>query len=545
MKEQSALHPRSIFLFILLFCFSCNGLTVDNSLSPPTIGKPIYNCSEIIFFGGADRDAKIRVYVNGNKVKEVSTWMGWGSVRLPNPLSAGDVVSAAQIIDHRISVRTREAVTVEIIPADKLINGEKLQTPIIKAPLYECQKCIIVENILHGATVRLAENGIEIKDNITPHNIIRFGMPELKVDDEYEAWQEMCMKSRGYTSDHSPREKVRTKPESLPTPEIHEPIVAGNDACRVDNLFLGARVIIFAVDGSGETQVGGGTALGSATIYHIDPPFDLDCTYYAQQYLCDLGSDPSEKTTPEKEPPAPVIHEPICDGSFMVTICNTAVMSTIKVYVNSSQVAQAAGNGECVRLAIGDAFTFGTGQKVEAKQYISGSASPVSNTVIVKQDGAPPYNPSYWNDPDIVKCNNCYNYGCNIRTDTYAQPGYAHNVSHSTTCPTVSTAALADGLESSHVEKRCRDCSHIVALVIAPGEDYHWYRQDDNGLWSHKMASWPAGNLDGSDNIITNPESADRRVFNGQDFIRDYSIFCGYFCVNKDNVIIDGSGSCD
>ena len=545
MKNNQKIYLFVIFFILLLIYWGCNELVVDNSLSPPTIGKPIYNCSEIISYSGADRDAKIRVYVNGTEVMEINTWMGWGSIKLPSPLSSGDIVSATQIIDNRISVQTREPVTVENVPPDKMIGGEKLITPQIVSPLYECQKCIMVENVVQGATVRLGENSVEIKDGTSPYSIIRFGMPELKFDDGYEAWQEICLKLGGYTSDHSAKEKVKKKPESLLTPKIHEPIVAGNDACQVNDLFFGAAVKIFAVNASGETQVGGGTALSSATIYHINPPFDLNYSYYAKQYLCELESDPSDKIPLEKEVPAPIIKEPICNEDIYITICNTVVLSTIKVFVNGTQVAQAAGNGGCVRIAVGDATVFSTGQKIESQQFVFGASSPMSTQVIVKPDGAPPYEPAYWNDPGIVRCNNCYNYGCNIRTDNYAQPGYAHNVSHTKTCPTVILAAIADGLAKTNIDKRCEKCTHIVALVIAPNEDYHWYRLDDNGRWSHKMAIYPASDQDGAGNLITNPETANRKVYNGPDIVRDYNIFCGYFCVDKNNVVIAGSYTCN
>ncbi|PKK84761.1 MAG: hypothetical protein CVT49_00995 [candidate division Zixibacteria bacterium HGW-Zixibacteria-1] len=544
MKVKNIVSMAAISVILLAVLFGCNGLTVDNSLSPPTIGTPIYNCASIISYGGADRNAKIRIYVNGAKVKEFSTWMGWGEVVLPNPLSTGDVVSAAQIVGNHISVKSREPVTVVTIPPSNLISGEKLLTPKIHGPLFECQKCIVVENIVEGATVRLAQNGAEIKNGMTPYRNIRFGVPELVLGDGYDSWQEMCLKQRGYTSNHSDIEKVQKKPESLPTPAIHEPIVIGNDACRVDNLFLGAVVMIFADDGSGPVQVGGGTAIANAVIYGINPVFKDGFIYYAIQYLCDLGSDPSEKVPPVKEVPAPVVREPICKDEFYVTICNTVVLSTVKVFVNGTQVAQAAGNGECIKIALGDATNFAAGDKITAQQFVFGAASPLSAQVIVRQDGAPPYEPAYWNDAATVTCNNCYNYGCNIKTNTYAQPGYAHGASHSTTCPTVTSAAQADGLMVTNIDKACRDCYHIVALVIAPNQDYHWYRLDDNGRWSHKMGPYPASDRDGTGNLITNPETADRKVYNGPDIVRDYSIFCGYFCVDKNNVVIDGPRSC-
>jgi hypothetical protein len=161
-------------------------------------------------------------------------------------------------------------------------------------------------------------------------------------------------------------------------------------------------------------------------------------------------------------------------------------------------------------------------------------------------EGPPTYNPNPWNIPSVVSSNNCYNYGTNIQTNTYAQPGQASGASHSTTCPTVDSAAKSDGLtQGSSIY--CHSCSHKVALVIAPGpggsspykEDYHWYRQDDNGKWSHKPGPGLATNLDASGNVITNPETADRKYVHGPDYILDYSVFCGYLCVDRQDVNIN------
>jgi hypothetical protein len=67
----------------------------------------------------------------------------------------------------------------------------------------------------------------------------------------------------------------------------------------------------------------------------------------------------------------------------------------------------------------------------------------------------------------------------------------------------------------------CGDNRDLVALVIAPGIDYHWYRRGTDGFWTHKMGPTPATNLDNSGHTITNPETADRGM---------YTVFAGYFC---------------
>ena len=138
----------------------------------------------------------------------------------------------------------------------------------------------------------------------------------------------------------------------------------------------------------------------------------------------------------------------------------------------------------------------------------------------------PVYEPEKWNDGGTIQySNNCYNYACNIQTNTYAQPGEAHGVNllwpDQMQCDPVTNAAEADGLKKL-VNQSCGICCHKVALAVWPNMDYHWYRQDKNGKWSHKPGGTEATNLDNSGNPIDDPATADRG---------NYVDFCGYFCV--------------
>ena len=49
---------------------------------------------------------------------------------------------------------------------------------------------------------------------------------------------------------------------------------------------------------------------------------------------------------------------------------------------------------------------------------------------------------------------------------------------------------------------------YSVYLVIDKGRDYHWYRQDKGGKWSHKPGITPVTNLDASGRLIYNPVKA-------------------------------------
>ena len=90
-------------------------------------------------------------------------------------------------------------------------------------------------------------------------------------------------------------------------------------------------------------------------------------------------------------------------------------------------------------------------------------------------------------------------------------------------------AAMSDGMIQGTNPPSPPPGYFPVALFIDPGINYHWYRQDSNGLWSHKPSHTAATDLDASGNPISNPETADRDYRSTYGI--NYSIFCGYFYV--------------
>ena len=131
------------------------------------------------------------------------------------------------------------------------------------------------------------------------------------------------------------------------------------------------------------------------------------------------------------------------------------------------------------------------------------------------------FNPRVWNTSKIVReTNNCYNYANDRITLTFAQPGLGRQCGRRSelTCDEVRKAAQCDGLEMIQNPSEATD-GHAVALVIWPGRDYHWYRLDENGKWSHKPGRTPATDLDQQKRQILDPKTCDRGP---------YKDFCGY-----------------
>ena len=161
---------------------------------------------------------------------------------------------------------------------------------------------------------------------------------------------------------------------------------------------------------------------------------------------------------------------------------------------------------------------------------------------------------SYDNNLFVRESHNCYTYFLNLKSESAldlckrdfkkhnmcrrAQPGYlsGHPTLQKTDykCPIISKRTMDDNPEIyklDSVHDTCKPDFYKGALVVAPGRDYHYYRQDDdnNGLWSHKPGYKPTTIRDAKNNIIVDPKIANR---NYGDTL-NYKDFCGYYCIPR------------
>ncbi len=82
---------------------------------------------------------------------------------------------------------------------------------------------------------------------------------------------------------------------------------------------------------------------------------------------------------------------------------------------------------------------------------------------------------------------------------------------------------------------KCAKGYSKIALVIDPKQDYHFYRQDSNGFWSHKPGGTAVTNRDSAGRLIYNPELANRDSRDdaaNKDGL-NYNVFCGFMCVPR------------
>jgi hypothetical protein len=159
--------------------------------------------------------------------------------------------------------------------------------------------------------------------------------------------------------------------------------------------------------------------------------------------------------------------------------------------------------------------------------------------------------PTFNENPYVRESHNCYSYFLNLKDPsavelckkTYSkknicrrsQPGYAsHYPSLQTAdfnCPTIVKRTLADNPNIYKTDKNgvCGSTHYKGAIVVAPGRDYHYYRLNDEMVWTHKPGYKPSTYLDANNKVIKDPEVASRNYGS-----LNYKDFCGYVCVPQD-----------
>lgn len=163
------------------------------------------------------------------------------------------------------------------------------------------------------------------------------------------------------------------------------------------------------------------------------------------------------------------------------------------------------------------------------------------------------FEPQKWHacqDSDWQKCTlnaNCYSYALNRPEYFWSVPGmgfakaeakkyiagfnnYFKGISLTEYRNELLQGAVRDGLLPVH-EPIDHEGYYLTALFFANNDhDFHWYRKDNNGLWSHKDGWHAASNKDDNGDFINLPSKATHSP---------YSIFGGFFLVPNEGIKIN------
>ena len=155
------------------------------------------------------------------------------------------------------------------------------------------------------------------------------------------------------------------------------------------------------------------------------------------------------------------------------------------------------------------------------------------------------WDPLWWKQFDDLEDHNCYDYAfgnVQFEKDATSQPGFLKKMLEDDnetkyTCDLVVGRVLADHptIKPVDFDTKCGAGEYKIAILASPGHppysitsDYHFMRQDSNGMWSHKPGKKMPINVDADGLPIHSPSEANMRFlpFN-------YNENCGYWCINR------------
>lgn len=514
------------------------GVDDRSYLPPPVVVEPVFGCQTKIKVNGLVPGVTVELFANGDSLGTVCSCWSRLDINVRRALVNDDRITAIQRMnpaewDCALESLESDPPPVRVVPPDERIK------PQILEPLYEDNTIIRVANQIEGGTITLYVSPSEGEGEAEIGSRPSSEYPEIPVPESaalqarqvVRAMQELCGRQ-----EYSDPVTVQSRPAAIDPPRVRAPLYACSVVVVVDDVVPGATVYVL------QDGIPIGDEWSPSDSVAVYPVTVLRGGSQVTAYQV-VGGQPSHESTPvpvdewEGHLPRPRVPPPVRPGDRSVWVTGLVPGAYVRVFDDGVQV----GGGHTVdhAAAIPVWWSIGENAIITARQSLclqeSDESAPRPATPEASCFGPPPYEPSVWNDDPIVQHhNNCYNYACNIILfNDKSQPGEASGYYPDLTCEDVTTAATLDGLRPCPGAcGACHPCHHKVALVmdrIGHDHDYHWYRQDDNGLWSHKPGRTPARNTDESGNLITNPETADRG---------EYTEFCGYFCVNKDEVVI-------
>ena len=172
------------------------------------------------------------------------------------------------------------------------------------------------------------------------------------------------------------------------------------------------------------------------------------------------------------------------------------------------------------------------------------------NYAPINNCSGPLWEPKLWNnlnDIPHLKKTNCYEYAFNYisHSEEKLQPGELSSGKFKDySCESIIRKMKEDysDVKDSYFREKLDCTRYKIALVIDTNDnDYHFYRQDTNGLWSHKTCTNDVSRLDANGDIIINPEYCDRdyTTVNKKEDEHNYNLFCGYFSIpNKEGPVV-------
>lgn len=352
---------------------------IGESLSPPFVSSPIYECAEAVHVSGFVPHATVRVWAAGSELlADDAPVFGFADMPLKRALKVGESITATQTVNSIDSAQSPIPVIVQ--PLDEgLVKTKK---PDVGDDLYECGIVVPVGNLVPSVRVHVTEDGNLVGNMPVAKEWHPVITSPLHAGGSVEAQQFACEGTdheiQGMMSD-----PVAAKAAPVPTPPPGvdaASLIVGNDTVTLTKLLVGAGA---RITDRGNVVSSGWFATGPANWFPIDTPLEAASEIQAVQELCGNVSDPSDPVKPEGELQRPIVVGPICEGTQFVIVRDTTINANVVVLRNGNPAAYGgAGPGDVI-LALGSNATLSAGDTITAIQYVGSTFSQTSAPVTV------------------------------------------------------------------------------------------------------------------------------------------------------------------
>ncbi|MFN2137984.1 MAG: transglutaminase domain-containing protein [Candidatus Promineifilaceae bacterium] len=349
----------------------------EEQLSPPIVSSPIYECAEAVNVYGFVPHATVEVFANGNDLVGSETPpFGFAQINLTRRLNLGESITATQTVNGVTSVQSYIPVIVSPRP-------DQLGKPVVNPDIYECGRVVPVSNLSPSVRVHVSENGAVIGSKPTDGTWEDVVTQPLNAGGSVTAQQVACEgdAAQEVKSPVSEPVIVQGAPNPMPAPKVDaKSLYVGNDTVTCLDLLIGSAITILD---SGNVVSNGWLANGPANVFPIDNEITANSVISATQELCGNVSPESDPADPEGELRAPIVLEPICEGSQFAVIRDTVINANVVLFVNGAVAGYGgAVNGDLI-IAFGAGVQVSAGDTVTAIQTMGMTLSPMSNSVTV------------------------------------------------------------------------------------------------------------------------------------------------------------------
>ncbi|MGF7213707.1 hypothetical protein GGE65_008356 [Skermanella aerolata] len=216
------------------------------SLSPPIIKPPVFECAEAVFVTGFMAHATVRVFVGLNDLlAEEKPPFGFAKIILRRSVTAGESLTATQEVNGQNSGHSFQPVIVQ--PLD----GNRIRTtkPDVIEPLFGCGRVVPTGNLVPSTRLHIAQDGAEIGQAAIAGTFDSVVTQPLTAGSQVTAILVACEGTgheiKGPISDAALPPPL-SAPVPTPAPVVDDgSLIPGNDVVTLKGLLIGAGIEIF------------------------------------------------------------------------------------------------------------------------------------------------------------------------------------------------------------------------------------------------------------------------------------------------------------